>query len=97
MFFYGCQKNYLLHANISICLFMNYDKYLLIPFWFISDNIQSWWEIPSVVHFCEVFSPFCEDLCPININVSIVIKYINISNFSLKINVQVPSIINYTF
>lgn len=34
-------------------------------------DVLTWWEIPSIVHFCDVFSAFCEDLSPINITVSV--------------------------
>lgn len=49
----------------------NYNLFILIIiiYVYISD-FRTWWEIPTIVHFCKYFSPFCEDLCPIDITVS---------------------------
>lgn len=45
---------------------------------FVSD-LQTWWEIPSIVHFCKFFSLFSKDICPIDITVSTYKKHCNIN------------------
>jgi len=41
----------------------------LILNYYISE-IQTWWEIPSIVHFCNVFTLITKDISRIDINVS---------------------------
>ncbi|XP_022169070.1 uncharacterized protein LOC111032902 [Myzus persicae] len=34
----------------------------------MDDEIQTWWEIPTIVHFCKVFTLITEDISKIDIN-----------------------------
>ncbi|XP_025422265.1 uncharacterized protein LOC112691988 isoform X2 [Sipha flava] len=32
------------------------------------EDIQTWWEVPSIVHFCKMFNDICNGIFPIDIN-----------------------------
>jgi len=44
------------------------NRYLIINYYIL--EIQTWWEIPSIVHFCKVFTLITKDISRIDINVS---------------------------